>query len=159
MLFRSWISSGPVVNVGGISESFVLWESNQFYNAGQIIKVGNSYYRTISSFRSSSTFDVTNLQLLSKLPIVGGRDVIFRKSWDKDNPITIPYNTTFDTIQDVVDFILGYGEWLKDQGFVFDDFNTELNQVANWKTSAKEFMFWTTQNWSKGKDKIGRAHV
>ena len=35
---------------------------------------------------------------------------------------------------------------------MFDDFNTELNQVANWKTSAKEFMFWTTQNWSKGKD-------
>ena len=26
----------------------------------------------------------------------------------------------FVTVQDVVDFLLGYGEYLQDQGFVFD---------------------------------------
>lgn len=150
--YYPWLSSGASVNVGGISESYVTWTPNHFYNVGQIIKVETSFYRTIKAFNSSSIFDDSNLQLLSKLPIIGGRDAIFRKSWDRDNPITIPYNTTFDTIQEVVDFILGYGEWLNDQGFVFDDYNSNLVQVSNWRTSAKEFLFWTTQNWSKGKD-------
>ena len=150
--YYTWLSSGSVINVGGISESYVSWASNQQYSIGQVIKAGNGYYRVTSAFRSSSTFDDSSLQLLSGLPIVGGRDAIFRKAWDRDNPITIPYNTTFDTIQEVVDFILGYGEWLSDQGFIFDEFNNELNQVSNWRTSAKEFLFWTTQNWSTGKD-------
>ena len=65
----------------------------------------------------------------------------------------MPYGTKFRTVQEVVDFLTGYGEWLKDQGFIFDDFNTALSAVTNWETSAKEFMFWTTQNWSTGEDK------
>jgi hypothetical protein len=35
---------------------------------------------------------------------------------------------------------------------VFDDYNTELGSITNWETSAKEFLFWTTQNWSAGED-------
>ena len=34
----------------------------------------------------------------------------------------IPYGYVFDTIQDVADFLMGYGTWLEAQGFVFDSF-------------------------------------
>ena len=39
---------------------------------------------------------------------------------------TIPYGHVFDTEQDVVDFLMGYGEWLKSLGFTFDKFSNEL---------------------------------
>ena len=64
-----------------------------------------------------------------------------------------PYGTLFPDIQSVVDFLLGYGEYLKDQGFLFNDYNTNYGTVSNWLSSANEFLFWTTQNWSTGVDK------
>ena len=63
-----------------------------------------------------------------------------------EQTVRVPYGTEFSTVQDVVDFLLGHGEWLKDQGFSFNEFNKNLETVSNWETSAKEFMFWTTQN-------------
>ena len=149
----TWTISGQRVNVGGISESYLVWEPNQQYTAGKIVEYDNKFYRVKTNHISSSIFEISYYQILSSLPIIGGRDAIFRKEWDRTSPIIIPYGTVFYSIQDVVDFLLGYGEWLKDQGFVFDQFNNNINDVLNWETSAKEFLFWTTQNWSTGQDK------
>ena len=146
-VYYDWLQSGNVVNVGGISESFVTWTAGQRYSMGQIVLNGNSYYRAKALTAGSNTFIESEFQMLAGLPIVGGRTVTFRKTWDKANPLTIPYNTTFATIQNVVDFLTGYGQRLTDQGFEFDEFNSSSNQVNNWDTSAKEFLFWTTQNW------------
>ena len=150
--YYNWTQTGSAVTVGGISEPYVTWTVGKTYNKGQIVKFGNSYYRATTYITGEATFDVTKYQSLTSLPIIGGKTAFFRKAWDKTSPIVIPYNSTFDTIQEVVDFLIGYGVWLQDQGFIFDDFNTNLNQVSNWETSAKEFMFWTTQNWSAGQD-------
>ncbi len=50
----------------------------------------------------------------------------------------------------MVDFLLGYGKYLIDSGFTFDYFNPALKTTTDWQTSAKEFTFWTTQNWADG---------
>lgn len=148
----TWVNNGFSVNVGGISESYIIWTPENFYEIGKIVEYNKRYYRVKTRHTSTDIFDTSNFVLLPTLPIVGGRNAYFRQEWDRKNPIVIPYGTTFRTIQEVVDFLLGYGEWLKDQGFIFDDFNSELNAISNWETSAKEFMFWTTQNWSSTQD-------
>jgi hypothetical protein len=147
------LQSGITINVGGISEGFVEWSTNQQYIIGQVVKYGNSYYRATANISSGSMFDNRHFVLLTQLPIVGGVNAQFRTAWDRTIVNTIPYGTTFTTVQEVVDFMLGHEQWLIDQGFVFDDFNNTLAEVTNWSTSAKEFMFWTTQNWSSGQDK------
>ena len=63
---------------------------------------------------------------------------------------TIPYGYIFDTIQEVADFLFGYGKYLELQGFKFDKFSREIREVLNWRTSVREFLFWTTQNWAPG---------
>ena len=153
--FKSYpyIKSGVTINVGGISESYISWIPNQTYAAGKVVKYNNKYYRAINTHTSNDTFNAGAFSLLASLPIIGGRDAITRVLWDRTSPTTVPYGTKFYEIQDVVDFLTGYGEWLKDEGFIFDEFNTRLNAVTNWETSAKEFLFWTTQNWSAGQDK------
>ena len=63
---------------------------------------------------------------------------------------TIPYGYVFTTIQDVTDFLLGYGKWLETQGFSFNKFSNELKETLNWQNAVREFLFWTTQEWAPG---------
>jgi len=147
------IESGVTLNVGGISENYTTWAPNQQYITGSVVKYGNNFYRVITSTVSKDVFDRGNFANIKTLPYVGGVNAIFSSSWDRTYVKTLPYGKLLLTIQEVVDFLLGYGEYLKTQSFVFNDFNKNLGAVANWETSAKEFMFWTTQNWSTETEK------
>ena len=151
--YYQYQQSGITINIGGISENFVAWTANEQFGAGQVIKYDNRYFRTTVTHTTSNAFNDSYYEALPRLPIIGGRDAVIRKSWDKSVINTSPYGTKFEKIQEVVDFLLGYGEWLKDEGFIFDEFNPILKAVTNWETSAKEFLFWTTQNWSTGQEK------
>jgi hypothetical protein len=149
--YYDWNKSGININVGGISESYINWESNQRYIAGNILKINNNYYRVKTSHTSSTSVSFDLLQRLSELPIIGGVDVNLRAEFIK-TPLILNYGSFLKTEQEVVDFLQGYSEYLKDQGFEFDEFNSSLQTVTNWDTSVREFLFWTTQNWSSGAD-------
>ena len=158
------------INIGGISESFVIWSANvsdpdpsisseekqeersrKFYLKGQIAKVGDLYYRAIISHSPSESFnlDLDKWQPLAKLPLIGGRSALRRKRFDSV-PVRVPYGTVLSDIQSVVDFLFGYQARLKDLGFDFDDYSRDLKVPLDWSSSAKEFLFWTLQNWEPG---------
>ena len=151
--YYNYIESGTTVNIGGISKTYTQWTPGEQYIPGTIVVYNGRYYSTIVDNTASNNFEPTYFQVLSSLPISGGVSARFRTSFDRTEVQTIPYGTELTTVQDVVDFLLGYEQYLIDQGFIFDDYNSNLGQVANWTTSAKEFMFWSTQNWSTGQDK------
>ena len=151
--YYPWVQSGPQLNVGGISENYTIWTPGQLYPAGKVVLNASKYFRTTITHTALVNFDSAKFQALPTLPMIGGQDVTSRKLWDRTSFITVPYGTKFRTIQETFDFLVGYGEFLKDEGFIFDDFNNSMASVSNWDTSAKEFLFWTTQNWSTGKDK------
>lgn len=154
-VYYPYLKTGANITIGGISESYTDWSANQNYVLGKIVKYKNQYYKVTTTHTSSTDFNKNFFAVLGSLPIIGGQTANFRSAWDRTTKITVPYGSTFNSVQDVVDFLLGYGEYLKDQGFIFDDFNGNLNAVTNWETSSKEFLFWTTQNWSSGQDKWG----
>jgi hypothetical protein len=95
-------------------------------------------------------FDATKFAKLPSLPLKGGRSATFSKKFNDFQPVTIPYGTLFKTVQEVVDFLLGYGKWLEANGFLFEFYDGEEKIISNWETSAREFLFWTTQNWGEG---------
>ena len=143
-------SSDPVVVVGGVSENFSEWRANKRYFKGTIINIGDDYYRATDTFTTGDVFDTNNLAKLPEVPITGGKRGVIRKLF-KDNEIKrLNYGSILRTSQEVVDFILGYGEYLKDIGFEFEDFNQQQNTINNWIQASKEFLFWTTQNWAEG---------
>ena len=81
--------------------------------------------------------------------VSGSQQVAEYKSYQEATQ-TIPYGHVFDTIQDVADFLFGYGHWLEQQGFKFNKFSNELKETLNWANAVREFLFWTTQEWSPG---------
>ena len=142
--------SDPAINIGGISEDYVEWDVGKTYVPGQNVLYQGSYYRTKTQHLSNETFDTSAFAKLPALPLVGGQSAFIRKSFNDTFVDEIPYGTLFTSIQEVVDFLLGYGEYLKSQGFVFDYFEGNEATVVDWRHTVNEFLFWTTQNWSAG---------
>ena len=160
----------PSITVGGISEPFLTWVASstsggtglstadtttansavagKFYQVGQLVEYSGSYYRVQTSHRSESEFNVSYFQRMPYLPTTGGTTVQTAAQFDKASEVQIPYGTEFLKIQEVYDLIIGYGAWLEDQGFTFDEFNSDLQEVINWNFTSKEFLYWTTQNWA-----------
>jgi len=136
------------ITVGGISEVTTQWEEEKPYIKGQVVENNGRYYRVKQSFTSGQQFDTENLALLGSLPIVGGKTAEFNKNFGK-TVYRIPYGHRFSSSQEVVTFILGYAERLKDLGFEFN-YTADGRQIDDWSDSAKEFLFWTTQGWASG---------
>ena len=137
------------ITVGGVSENFVTWQEYKFYQTGQVVSYNGKYYRTLHSHTATTSFNANNFQSLPSLPMSGGITVARAVQYET-TPTTVAYGVKLLTIQDVYDFILGYGKYLESQGFVFDYFQADLNSILNWDFTAQEFLFWASQNWIDG---------
>ena len=143
-------NSDNLITIGGTSETFITWDSGKFYEVGQIVEINDNYYRVKISHTSEDGFQEENFQKLAELPLEGGAQAFFSKNWDRSEIVEVPYGQLYKTKQEVVDMILGYEQYLLKVGFKFETFNKDLTEVENWTLSAKEFLFWTTQNWEAG---------
>ena len=143
-------TTDPLITVGGVSENFLDWTPNKFYGNGVVIRLQGSYYRSIASHTSGDDFELDNWKKLPSLPLINAVEAQRRRKFNKLIVKKVLYGTVFNNIQQVVDFILGYQEYLIDQGFVFENYDPASQVVQDWYTSAKEFMFWSKHNWSVG---------
>ena len=143
------INNDAEINVGGVSASFTTWIANQYYTKDKIVFFNNQYYRATVSHQASSVFEIKYFAKLPSLPLTGGRQIVIRTKFN-DTVSTLHYGAELRTIQEVVDFLLGYGAYLKSIGMLFENFNSTIRTITDFQTSAKEFAFWTTQNWSLG---------
>ena len=152
--YQSLTSSKDIeVNVGGVSDSYIEWNENRTYAKDTIIENNGSYYRTNVTFTSGNVFDSsqpTELTKLAKLPVTGGRNATFKSRFNKDDVLTLSYGTILTSIQDVIDFLLGYEHWLVEQGFRFQYFDGTENIISDWKNASREFLFWTSHSWGEG---------
>ena len=140
----------PLMRVGGVSENFVEWTPDRFYGNGVIVRFRNDFYRSITSHTAQSDFDSTVWRKLPSLPLIGGIEAFKRKNFNEIKLSRLEYGTVLTSIQAVVDFLLGYEVYLKRIGFSFDDYDATTQTAKDWTTAAKEFMFWTKQNWEVG---------
>jgi len=76
------------------------------------------------------------------------RAIIYRDS--KNANSVIPYGYEFTTKQQVVDFLVGYQNYLISKGFIFDEYDVNLGAKLDWISSCKEFLHWSSQGWKTG---------
>jgi hypothetical protein len=139
----------PLISVGGVSETFIDWAPNRTFSNGQIVRLRDVFYRAITTHISTTVFETKNWKKLPKLPTVGSVDALRRRTFN-NNIKQLSYGTKLTTIQEVVDFLLGYDKYLQTIGFTFNRYDAENKTSQDWQTSCKEFMFWTTHNWDVG---------
>ena len=105
-----------------------------------------------------SGYDVLNNFFYAQTPEVNGKkntttvgQATF-KSYAKytDTVVAVPYGTRFTNVQQVVDFLIGYGQWLERQGWVIENFDTTSNSADNWAKMANDFVFWSQGRWAIG---------
>lgn len=60
-------------------------------------------------------------------------------------PVFIPYGYTFANRQQMLDFVIGYGFYLDDNGLVFEN-EAELERVT-WLGTGAQFLKWSMENW------------
>jgi hypothetical protein len=65
-----------------------------------------------------------------------------------DQVVQIPYGYTFTSLASVVDFVLGYGQYLTNQGLQFIE--QENGLTLNWLQMAQEFLYFANQGWATG---------
>ena len=140
-------SGDYVTTVGGVTESYLSWDSGQNITAGALVEYSGKFYRAIQDHKTSDSFDVTLYYPMPSLPIKGGITANVANVWS-DNTVEYPYGYTLQNYQEAVDVILGYGEYLKRQGFVFDYVLSDLGQPSDYNLAVKEFLFWMLQNWA-----------
>ena len=140
----------PVISVGGVSESFTDWIEDKNYNNGVLVRYQSNFYRALKTHNSSSAFDRTSWQKLGNIPKIGAVEVQRRKVFNVLSNRKISYGTRLTSIQQVVDFLLGYESYLKSQGLIFDNYDPVNQTSQDWLSACKEFMFWTKHNWEIG---------
>jgi hypothetical protein len=142
-------STDPLISVGGVSENFVDWEPSKVFSNGTIIRLNDLYYRCLRSHTSGQEFDSQYWQRIAKLPLVGAIEVFRRRSVNKSSLKELPYGTIFYSLQGIADFIIGYEEYLKSQGFEFNGYDGNTEASKDWITSIKELLFWTKHKWAE----------
>ena len=138
-----------VVTIGGASDPYIEFETGRTYSTGVVVQNSGQFYRVTKS-HTADVFNLDNFARLPSLPIRGGREITLRKEYATYAPLELPYGTILKTIEEVTDFLQGYGKYLESVGFVFDNYREAETVVDDWQTSAKEFAYWTLHNWASG---------
>lgn len=135
------------INVGGTDQSFRYFEIQKNYSLGEVVRYNTVYYRCIKE-HFATTFDDNNWTKLSKLPSNGGVEATYKPDRLLSEIVEYAYGHEFNTVQDVFDFLIGYGSYLTSKGWVFDIVDTNTNTIKDWLEAAKQYLFWVATAWA-----------
>ena len=126
------------------------WRENTYYNVNITVKRTNTYYRCIKTHTSGRSFDEQFWVEVAKPQTSDPNAVVVYTEYFADRPQTVLYGSTFNTKQEVADFLIGWGHRLTDMGWVFDYINIDTNTTSDWVQAVREFLSWSQFDWEPG---------
>jgi hypothetical protein len=125
--------SAPVARA--VYSAVVIQKTNTGYQISGFDKE-RPYFLAIPSVINSNNYGIS---------VGNAAAVIYRDA--QNSIVSFAYGTIFATQQQVVDFLISYGRYLINSGFVFDNTLADNATVSDWSLAAKEFLFWNQQQW------------
>jgi len=137
------------VEVGGEGVDFIQWRPNETYTKGTIVKYRDGFYQSEANLTVGDTFDPTGWANLPSLPQQNGaKGVLYQETTGKI--LRVNYNTVYETVQEVYDFLISLGRHQESHGYDFGEYDPVIGEVRNWQYAAKQFLFWTVGKWEIG---------
>ena len=116
-----------------------------------IVQRTNTGYSVVGYNTNDPFFTILPSIANSKAETVTVGDATAKIYQDTTNrTVLVPYGTTYNNIQQLSDFLISYERYLESIGFIFDQFDKDLQEVKNFRTSVKEFLYWSQQGWEVG---------
>lgn len=122
------------------------WLARTHYTSGIFVLYKNTTYRCTKPHVSGPVFEQRYWEAVS---IGNAPQSVTWYSEHVEEITKIPYGYEFVTIQEVVNFLSGYQKYLINSGWLFDKLNG-LNEINDFKTSARELLAWSQNNWDIG---------
>ena len=118
--------------------------------SGVVIQItDNGYYKVYGNSQTNAYFKI----LLPKINgnydrvSVQGLSVQLAKDY-YSTPTVVAYGTEFYTIQEVSQFLEGYGRYLSSQGVLFDQIESGIE--VSWRQMVAEYLYWAQTGWESG---------
>ena len=146
-------SSSRTIRVGGKDISPGGYQAGLTYHKDEVVNHESKFYQCTIPHQALSSDTSPNLKYwreIKKLPQQGGTEVERYTQFNYSQTVQIDYGTVYKTRQEVYNALVGYGEYLKAQGWLFDQHNSDLGENLDWDYSAKEFLFWSLGKWQNG---------
>ena len=133
------------------SYDLVLYKNQPFdrasYSAVVIQKVVGGYavfgYSTTQPF-----FNIEQSQFTGQLQTYTVAGITVQVPTFYTGTVTqVPYGFIFADETAVSTFLLGYGQYLEQQGLIFDDVTN--NYILSWSQMVTEFLYWSQQGWDE----------
>jgi len=151
ILQRNKNGKKKTIGVGQQNENVRKWVENTQYFVGDIVVLENlgKLYKAKETHISDNFFDATKWISIREIP---KRYRITATIFQDTTGIVeeIPYGTKFRRIEEVVNFLVSYQDYLKSVGFVFDRYDEVNNELIDFVKSAREFMLWCISGIEKG---------
>ena len=96
-----------------------------------------NYFKTLTPINDGNTIEIT----------VG--DVSVKVASKYENKVkVVPYGSEFYSRESLSQFLMSYGEYLKNQGMLFAEIESAIE--INWRQMVAEFLYWSQVGWSIG---------
>jgi hypothetical protein len=140
--------------------SIIIPDENYSINLNKSVPITTVVYSAVIIERTDTGFTVsgfdTSFPYFTIIPsevtgksytveVLDHRGVIYLDF--KLEKLTVPYGFEFVTEQQVVDFLISYQRYLLGQGWIFDNYSSDLGYNQDWVLSAREFLTWASQGW------------
>jgi hypothetical protein len=119
--------------------------------SGVIVTKTNAGWSVLGYDDSKPYFNtIPSKQNANKTTIIVGNIAVVKFREGTDQTVPVPYGTEFFTVEEVSEFLICYGRYLTQAGFVFDSkLDSDAGWYQDWDLSVREFLFYVQQNWGE----------
>jgi hypothetical protein len=138
------------ISLGALPAPAYPWLPNTFYQTGVQVTWQNATYSCIKSHTSVGIFEQEYWQLESSFAGASPSLDFYTSAQPNASVQTIPYGSVFYTMQEVCNFLAGYELYLKSRGWVFDQFDSSINENKDFRLAVRQFLNWAQVAWAPG---------
>jgi len=117
--------------------------------SGVVVQLTSTGYKVFGNSQTNAYFNILLPKINGNYERVSVQSLSVQLAKDYYNtPTVVAYGTEFFTVQEVAQFLEGYGRYLASQGVLFEQIESGL--TVSWRQMVAEYLYWAQSGWEVG---------